>query len=101
MSSTAPTKLDKSFLAVLESHVGHEFTIVNPQSYEETGIGHAIRPDWYKGKLVATGPDFVVLVVRFEHTGGKNATAEPAEQYVPLSQIKRISILKSGRYLHL
>ncbi|MEZ5966892.1 MAG: hypothetical protein R3F56_23835 [Planctomycetota bacterium] len=100
MSSSAPTKLDKSFLDVLDSHVGHEFTIVNPQSYEETGLGHAIRPDWYKGKLVATGPDFVVLVVRYEHTG-KDAVPEHAEQYVPLSQIKRISILKSGRFLHL
>lgn len=101
MSSGPPTKLDKNFLAILESHVGQDFTIVNPQSYEETGLGHAIRPDWYKGKLVATGQDFIVLVLRFEHGGGKNATSEPTEQYVPLGQIKRISIMKSGRYLHL
>ena len=101
MSSGAPTKLERSFLTVLEGHVGHEFTVINPQSFEETGIGHAIREDWYTAKLVATGHDFVVLVLRFEHGSGKGSSSEPAEQYVPIRHIKRLSILKSGRYLHL
>lgn len=101
MTSDPPTKLDKSFLSVLESHVGHDFTVINPESYQETGLGHAIREDWYPAKLAATGHDFVVLVQRFEHGTGKNATSEPVEQYLPISRIKRISILRSGRYLHI
>jgi hypothetical protein len=99
MSPDAPTKMDKSFMSILESHVGHDFMIVNPESYEETGLGHTIKSDWYPGKLVATGNDFIVIVVRFQH--GKNAADEHAEQYVPLSRVKRISILRSGRFLHL
>lgn len=101
MTTAAPTKMDKSILSVLESHVGHEFTVINPESYEETGLGHALKADWYPAKLVATGADFIVLVLRFQHGSGKHKTEEHAEQYLPISRIKRVTFLKSGRYLHL
>ena len=99
--SNAPTHLDKTFRDILESHLGKEFTIINPESYEETGIGHRLQADWYPAKLVAIGTDFVVLVLRFQHGGGKSATTEPVEQYIPIQKIKRLSLMKSERFLHL
>ena len=97
----APTKLDKSFHAVLESMVGKEFTVINPESFEETGMGHSVKLDWYPAKIAAIGDDFVVLVLRFKHGSGKHASSEPVEQYIPLARIKRLSRLKGKRYIHL
>jgi len=99
--TSAPTILEKQFRSVLESHLGKTFMVINPETFQETGVGHAIQHDWYRGKLVAIGDDFIVLVLQFQHGGGKNAKLEPVEQYVPLHHIKRVSILKHDRFLHL
>ena len=95
------SQLHKSFRDLLTSHVGKEFTIVNPQSFEESGVGHHLVQNWYPSKLVAVGDDFIVLVLHFQHGAGKHATKEPMEQYVPIAHIKRISLMHSARYLHL
>jgi hypothetical protein len=99
--TSAPTVLHKSFLEMLTSHVGKEFTIVNPQTFEESGVGHQIVERWYPSKLVAVGEDFIVLVGHFQHGAGKHAVQEPMEQYVPTAHIKRVTIMHSARMIHL
>lgn len=99
--STNPTVLHKTFLELLTHHVGKEFTIVDPQTFEETGVGHHIAPTWNTAKLVAVGDDFIVLVGHFQHGAGKHATKEPMEQYVPLAQVRKVTIMHSARMIHL
>lgn len=91
----------KSIRELLSAHVGKPFTIVNPESWEESGVGHHITADWYPAKLAAIGDDFAVFVGHFQHGAGKHATKEPMEQYVPLACIKRITLMHSQRLVHL
>lgn len=96
-----PTRLQKRFSDVLEGQLGKDFIIINPHSFEHTRMGFTLKEDHYPAKLVALGDDFVVMVLRFEHGHGDEAQAEPTEQYIPLMQIKRISLMRSNRYIHL
>jgi len=89
---------DKTFQEVLKGLVGQTVTIVNPESYESAPVGYKLTTGFYKGKVTALGNDYLVVVTEFER---KKGTKEPVKQFVPLNNIKRVSILKSERILHL
>ena len=96
-----PTVEDRPFAEVLKSSLGKIFTVANPESFEESGFGHQIAAGWYKGKLIGVGDDYLIMLTEFTHGAGKHAKKEPVKQYIPLSRIKRISLMKSDRLLHL
>ncbi len=90
-----------TFRQILERHLGKEFMVVNPESFEDSAFGHQLHAAWYHAKLVALGIDFAVLVMEYQHGSGKSATKEPCEMYVPMAKIRRVSIMKSERILHI
>ncbi len=99
---SAPVVEDRTFGELLGSLVGKTVTIVNPESYEDAPVGHQIRVGFSKAKPIAIGKDYVVLVTEFVHKGkDANKDREPVKQYLPIHRIKRISILKSERLIHI
>ena len=92
---------DRPFLEVLKSHLGKVFLIANPESFEESGLGHQIHAGWYKAKLVGVGQNYLIVVTEFTHGTGKHASKEPCKQYIPLDKIKRLSLMRTERLLHL
>ncbi len=90
----------KSFADVVKSLVGSVVTIVNPESYEGAPVGYALRTGFYKAKAASMGDDFIVVVTEFTPAGRK-VEKVPVKQYIPLNRIKRLSMTKSERILHL
>jgi hypothetical protein len=95
-----PTIEDKSFNDILKAMLGNVVTVVNPESYEEMPVGHQIKPGFYRAKLLTIGRDYLAVVSEFQHAG-KAAKKEPVKQFIPLSRIKRISVMKAERLIHL
>ena len=96
-----PVFEDRPFVDVLKDHLGKVFLIANPESFEESGLGHQIHAGWYKARLVGLGQNYLIVITEFTHGGGKHATKEPVKQYIPLDRIKRLSLMRTQRLLHL
>lgn len=96
-----PTIHSGDFRTLLEEHLGKIFLIANPESFEETGLGHKIQAGWYKAKLIGLGADYIIVITEFSHGTGKHAEKEPVKQFIPIAQIKRISLMRSERLLHI
>lgn len=99
-SASQPIIEDKSFRDLLQTLVGKVVTVVNPESYEDAPVGHQIRAGFYRAKPVGMGRDYLIVVTEYLHKG-KEASKEPVRQYIPIDKIKRISVMKSERLIHL
>lgn len=88
------------FHAALQPLVGKVVTLVNPESLEETPVGRQLTTAFYPGKVLSLGADFVTLALEFKRRTGTQ-DSEPVRQYIPLHRIKRVSIMKSARLIHL
>ncbi len=97
-AASKPTMENTSFQEVLRALVGKTVTIVNSESYESAPMGHQLRTGFYRAKVAGLGQDFMILLTEFADRG---KDAEPVKQYIPLSGIKRISMMKSERLLHI
>ena len=95
-----PNVENKSYVDIIRGLVGNLVTVVNPESYEGAPVGYALRTGFYKAKVTAAGEDYLVLVTEFTPSGRK-VEKEPVKQYVPLRRVKRVSMTKSERILHL
>ena len=95
-----PVHEDRSFSDVLKAHLGEVFLIANSESFEESGFGHQIAAGWYRARLAGLGHDFLIVHTEFAHGAGKHAVKEPVKQYIPLARVKRISLMRSERILH-
>ena len=98
MASAAPTIEDKHFLDILRALVGKTITVVNPESYESAPVGYKLTTGFYRGKVTALGRDYLVMVTEFER---KKESSEVVKQFIPIAQVKRVSVLKKERILHL
>ena len=95
-----PVTESRDYIEIVKSLMGQIVTIVNPESYEDAPVGHQIRAGFYRAKLIGLGNDYVILATELVHTG-KESAKEPVRQYIPLAKIKRISILKGEKLLHI
>jgi hypothetical protein len=108
MSDSAPEKSSKvaesheleSFPDVLGALVGKVVTIANPESYEDAPVGHRLTTGFYRAKIVEVKRDHIVLFTEFKHAAG-HGDVEPTKQFIPLARIKRVSIMKSEKILHI
>ena len=97
-----PTIHSGSFRDLLQEHLGKLFLIANPESFEETGLGgNTIQAGWYRAKLVGLGDDYLIVISEFSHGTGKHAQKEPVKQFIPIGHIKRISLMRSERLIHI
>ena len=99
-SAEAPKVEDRDFHDVLKGLVGHMITVVNPESFEDAPVGQQLKTGFYKAKCVALGNDYLVLHTEFKKVG-KSAGTEPVKQFLPLKRIKRLSLMKSERLIHI
>jgi hypothetical protein len=44
--------------------------------------------------------DYITVVSEFTH-GGKSGKKEPVKQFIPLTCVKRVSVMKTDRLIHL
>ena len=100
-AKAGPVIEERGFNEVVKTLLGKVVTIVNPESYEDAPLGHQIRAGWYQAKVVGMGNDYLILVTEYVHAGSKTDSREPVKQFIPLAQIKRVSVMKSERLIHI
>ena len=91
---------DRDYVDILKALAGKVVTIVNPESYEAATVGHTLTTGFYRGKVLHVGIDYITLATEFVH---KTTTKEkePVRQYLPIASIKRISLMRTERLIHL
>ena len=99
-AAAKPVVENKSFSEVLRALVGKVVTIVNAESYENAPMGHQLRAGFYKAKVAGLGNDYLILITEFSQKSSGEGK-EPVKQFVPLTQVKRISLMKSEMLLHI
>ena len=95
-TATAPQTFD----AVLRALTGQVVTFVNPESYEDAPVGYRLTTGFYKAKVMAVGADYMTVATELAHKRGEKET-EPVRQFIPLARIKRVSVMKSERLIHI
>jgi DNA phosphorothioation-dependent restriction protein DptG len=89
-----------TFQDIIRAMVGKVVTVVNSESYEAAPVGYQIKAGFYRGKVAALGQDYIVLLTEFT-AKKREGDAEAVKQYIPLGRIKRLSVMKGERILHL
>lgn len=96
--STTHIKFE-TFQEVLQNLTGKVVTVVSAESFREENGGVLLEAGSYRAKILGVGNDYLSLAT--EYARDETAPAEPVRQFIPLGRIKRISILKGERLLHL
>ena len=90
----------QSFLAVLNALVGKMVTVANSESYEDATIGHRLGAGFYDARVLEVRNDFIIIATEFHHVRG-HGNNEPVKQFIPVSRVKRVSVMKSEKILHI
>ncbi len=96
---TSGRKLDE-FTDVLLALIGSVVTVANSESYEDAPVGHRLGAGFYKAKVIEMKGDYIILGTQFRHSSG-HGDDEPVKQFVPLNRVKRVSVMKSEKIIHL
>ena len=91
---------ERSFDQLLKDLLGKTVTIVNPESYEHAPVGYTLKTGFYRAKIIGKGHDYLIIVTELKK-GGKDASGDPVKQYLPIAHVKRISLMKTERLLHI
>ena len=87
----------KTFRSVLESWIGEQVTVINPQSYRKTPLSDGVALETYTATIGSVEDDYVEL--SFE--ARKRNQMEKVQQVVPFMEIKRISTWGGEKFLQL
>lgn len=90
----------ESFGAVLKSLTGQVVTIVNPESLEDAPVGRHLTTGIYRAKILEVGSDFLMMSREYDHRHG-DRDVEFIRQYLRLTCITRVSLMKEETLLHL
>ena len=85
------------FKSILESWVGSQVTVINPESYKSTALGQGLGFQSYAAQLASVGDDFIKL----SFSAVKKDSQTDVEQIVPISLIKRITLWGGEKLIHL
>lgn len=101
-ASPAPAKTAEpaTFHEMLKVLTGQIVTMANPESYEDAVAGHRLTTGFYKAKILGVGEDYLSVATEYKHAKGE-IKKEPVKQFIPFHSIKRISVMKSQRVIHL
>jgi hypothetical protein len=80
--------------------MGKTVTVVNPESYEDAPIGHTLKAGFYRAKVSGAGKDYITVVTEYKKAG-KGGGAEPVKQFIPLTRVKRVSVMKQELVIHI
>jgi hypothetical protein len=86
-----------TFLAILSSWKNTEVTVVNPQSFRRGAITNAIDLETFPARLVHVGEDYVEVA----YEAKKKGEMAPVTQFIPFTQIRRLSVWGSENLIHI
>lgn len=87
----------ETFKSVLESWVGKQVTVVNPESFKKTALGQGLSFQTYPAEITSIGEDFIKL----SFSAVKKDVETNVEQIIPIAFIKRASAWGDDKFIHL
>mgnify|MGYP007059598564 CR=1 FL=1 len=63
-------------------------------------MGQRLTTGFYRAKVVNVASDYITVATAFVRQRGEKSK-EPVKQFIPLASIKRISLMKTDRLVHL
>jgi len=87
----------QDFRSILQSWVGNQVTVINPESFKATALGQGLGFQSYTAKIESIGDDYIKLA----YSAIKKDSQTDVEQIIPIALIKRITIWGGERLLHL
>lgn len=90
----------KSVDEVLQALVGQVVTVINPQSYVRTLTGYEIDVETYASKVISYEGKTLKILTEYVRDPHKKAK-EKVYQFIPLQQIKRVTISKTEKFITL
>lgn len=90
----------KSVDEVLQALVGQIVTVINPQSYVRTLTGYEIDVETYASKVISYEGKTLKILTEYVRDPHKKAK-EKVYQFIPLQQIKRVTISKTEKFITL
>ena len=87
----------KNLRAFLESWIGEQVTVINPQSYRKTPLSDGVALETYTATIALVEEDYVEL--SFE--ARKRNQMERVQQIVPFLEIRRLSTWGGEKFLQL
>lgn len=86
-----------NFREIMSSWKGGEVTVVNPQSFRRGAITDAIDLETFAAKLIHVGDDHCEVM----YDAKKKGDMESVTQYIPFSQIRRLSVWGGENMIHI
>ncbi len=90
----------KSIDEMLKALEGQVVTVINTQSYIRTLTGYKIDVETYKAKIVSYADRSLKILTEYVRDPHKKAK-EKVFQFVPIEQVKRVTISQSERFITL
>jgi hypothetical protein len=78
--------------------VGQLITVINTQSYVRTLTGYTVDVETYKAKVVSYEDETLKILTEYVKDP-RTKTKEKVYQFIPLTQIKRVTISPSEKFL--
>ena len=96
--SRLPVHLDD-----LDFHVAHEIALMNHELSAHSDVDPAPQQlNTALERVTRLAPhDYLIVITEFSHGAGKKAQKEPVKQYIPINRIKRISLMRTERLIHI
>ena len=95
---TKPVIEDRDYKSILKALIGKKVTVVNPESYEAATVGFQLKEGYYAGKIGGLGQDYMIFHTVYQ---ASKKDRQPVQQYIPVSRVKRISLMRSSTLIHL
>ena len=90
----------RSMTDVLRSLTGKVMTVSNPESLEGNPLGYQIKSTFYRAKILNVFDEMLVVLTETTKSGSKTEKS-PTKQFIPITAVKRVCLLKDELHLHL
>ena len=98
-AATAKAEVE-TFAEILKSLVGKTVTMANPESLEEAPVGQQLTTGIYRARILGVQKDYISAATEYKRRG-REQIREPVKQFIPLANIKRITIMKAEAIIHI
>jgi hypothetical protein len=86
---------------LVDKAIGRKALVVDPACLEEEPMGWSARPKVYPAQIVGRTDELVVIARKLQHHRGGNKGEETVKEYIPLTRIRRCTVMTGKIALYL
>jgi hypothetical protein len=86
---------------LVDKAIGKKALVVDPACLDEEPMGWAARPKVYLAQIVGRTGELVVLARKLHHQRGADKAEETVKEHIPITGIKRFTVMTGKIALYL